>query len=206
MKKFLATLFCISLPLVAVAGDNGYRITYAGGSSPGVKAGTGLSVLSLGPSGSLTNAEVLNVDDIRGRLHEDFERIKHDHEETSKLMEILKEWNLHDAADLMNAIDNVAERTSSEVYLLAVYDRVTSREAQQDAAKLVREHYADLAQLTALDAESVQMIARGSRSKQLAALATKVEADIQRIADRYQALSKEQSARTSEELLDSIKD
>jgi hypothetical protein len=164
---------------------------YDGGSFPGVKAGTGLSVLSLDPSGSLTNAEVLNVDDIRGRIHEDFERIKHDHQETCKLMEILKEWNLHDATDLINAIDNVAERTGSEVYLLAVYDRVTSPEAQQDAAKLVREHYADLAQLTALDAESAHMIARGSRSRRLAALATKVEADIQRIADRYQALSKE---------------
>ena len=191
MKKFLVTLFCISIPLVAVAGDNSYKITYDGRSLPGVKAGTSLSVLRLGPSGSLTSAEVLNVDDIRARLHENFGRIKHDHEETSKLMEILKERNLHDATDLMNAIDNVLERTGSEGYLLAVYDRVTSREAQQDAAKLVREHYADLAQLTALDAESAHMIARGSRSKQLAALATKVEADIQRIADRYQALSKE---------------
>jgi hypothetical protein len=191
MKNFLATLFCIIIPLVALAGDNSYKIAYDGGGLPGAKAGTGLIVLRLGPSGSLTSAEVLNVDDIRARLHENFERIKHDHEETSKLMEILKERNLHDATDLMNAIDNVLERTGSEGYLLAVYDRVTSREAQQDAAKLVREHYADLAQLTALDAESAHIIACGSRSKELAALATKVEADIQRIADRYQALSKE---------------
>jgi len=136
-------------------------------------------------------SEALNLDDIRGRLHDDFERIKHDHEETSKLLEVVKGWNPRDATDLMNAIDNVAERTSSEVYLLAVYDHVTSREAQQDAAKLVRERYADLAQLTALDAESVRVIARGSRSKRIAALATKVEADIQRIADRYRTLGKE---------------
>jgi hypothetical protein len=188
MKRFLVTLFCLSVPFAAVAGDKSYRTMYDGGSSRGVEAGTGLSVLHFDPMGSLPGAEVLNLYDIRGRLHEDFERIKRDHEET---MEILKKWSLRDAADLINTIDNVAERTSSEVYLLAVYDRVTSPEAQQDAAKLVREHYADLAQLTALDVEVVHVIAQGSRSKRVAALATKVEADIQRIADRYRALGKE---------------
>jgi hypothetical protein len=188
MKKSLLTLFCLSIPLVAAAGDTNYRTMYDAGSARGPKAGTGLSVLRLGPGGLLPSAEVLNLDDIRGRLHEDFERIKHDHQKT---MEILKEWSRRDAADLINVIDNVAERTSSEVYLLAVYDRVSGPEAQQDATRLVREHYADLAQLTTLDAETVRLIARGSRSKRVAALATKVEADIQRIADRYQALSKE---------------
>jgi hypothetical protein len=169
MKRFLVTLFCLSVPFAAVAGDKSYRTMYDGGSSRGVEAGTGLSVLHFDPMGSLPSAEVLNLYDIRGRVHEDFERIKRDHEET---MEILRKWSLRDAADLINMIDNVAERTSSEVYLLAVYD------------------YADLAQLTALDVEAVHVIAQGSRSKRVAALATKVEADIQRIADRYQALSK----------------
>jgi hypothetical protein len=200
MKKLLATLFCSIMPLVVAAGDNSYRITYDRGSLPGVKAGTSLSVLYSGLSGSLTSAEVLNVDDIRGRLHEDREIIKHDIDETDKLLEVLKKRNLpnatdlrnlHDAEDLMNAIDNVLERTGSEGYLLAVYDRVTSREAQQEAEKLIREHYADLAELTGCDVESAHWIARGSRSKELATLAKKVEADIKRIADRYQALKKE---------------
>lgn len=200
MKKLLATLCCIIIPLVAIAGDNSYKITYDRGSLPGVKAGTRLSVPNLGLSSSLATAEVLNVDDICDRLQEDREIIKHDFDETSTLMDVLKKRNLHkatglrnlhDVTDLMNAIDNVMERTASEGYLLAVYDRVTSREAQQDTEKLIREHYADLADLTGYDVESTHEIARGSRLKELAALATKVEADIQRIADRYQALKKE---------------
>jgi hypothetical protein len=198
MKKLLATLFCIIMPLVAAAGDK--RMTYDRGSLPDVKAGTGLSVPYSGPPGSLTSAEVLNVDDILSRLHKDREIVKHDIDETDKLLEVLKKRNLpnatdlrdlHDVEDLMNAIDNVLERTGSEGYLLAVYDRVTSREAQQDAERLIREHYADLAELTGCDVESAHWIARGSRSKELATLAKKVEADIQRIADRYEALRRD---------------
>ena len=203
MKKFLALTFCIIMPLAAAAGVNSYKITNDRGSLPGVKPGTGLNAPYLGLSDSLTRTEVLNVDDIRGRLQEDREIIKHDFDETSKLMDVVKRRNLHkarelrnlhDTTDLMDTIDNVMERTRSESYLLAVYDRVTNREAQQDAEELIRENYAGLAALTGYDVESAQRIARDSRLKELAALATKVEADIQRIADRYQALGKEQSA------------
>ncbi|MGO8788312.1 MAG: hypothetical protein ACLQVL_13145 [Terriglobia bacterium] len=44
MKKFLVVFFCIVTPLIAEAGDKGYRISYAGGSLPAVKAGTGLKM------------------------------------------------------------------------------------------------------------------------------------------------------------------
>jgi hypothetical protein len=40
MKRMLAIILCILFPAAAVAGDNGYKIGYDGGSIPGVKAGT----------------------------------------------------------------------------------------------------------------------------------------------------------------------
>jgi hypothetical protein len=39
MKKLLAVLLCILFPAIALAGDNGYKIAYDGGSVPGFKAG-----------------------------------------------------------------------------------------------------------------------------------------------------------------------
>jgi hypothetical protein len=44
MKKSLVILCCIAIPLIAAAGDKGYRISYDGGSLPGVKAGTVLKM------------------------------------------------------------------------------------------------------------------------------------------------------------------
>jgi len=40
MNKFLALLLCILFPVSALAGDNGYKIGYDGGSIQDVKAGT----------------------------------------------------------------------------------------------------------------------------------------------------------------------
>ena len=42
MKKFLVVLFCTIMPLMAIAGDNSYKISYDGGTLPDTKAGTGL--------------------------------------------------------------------------------------------------------------------------------------------------------------------
>jgi hypothetical protein len=39
MKKFFALVLCLLLPSVALAGDNGYKIAYDGGSIPNLKAG-----------------------------------------------------------------------------------------------------------------------------------------------------------------------
>jgi CxxC motif-containing protein (DUF1111 family) len=39
MKKLFAVFLCVLFPVVAFAGDNGYKIGYDGGSVPGVKAG-----------------------------------------------------------------------------------------------------------------------------------------------------------------------
>ena len=39
MKKMLAIVLCVLFPAAVVAGDNGYKIGYDGGSIPGVKAG-----------------------------------------------------------------------------------------------------------------------------------------------------------------------
>jgi hypothetical protein len=40
MKKLLAIFLCIMFPITVLAGDNGYKIVYDGGSISGVKAGT----------------------------------------------------------------------------------------------------------------------------------------------------------------------
>jgi hypothetical protein len=49
MKKLLASFMsaalCLLLPLSTFAGDNGYKVTYDGGSVSDVKAGTGMKLL-----------------------------------------------------------------------------------------------------------------------------------------------------------------
>lgn len=44
MKKFLAIVMCVAFPLAVFAGDNGYKITYDGGSIADAKAGTGMKL------------------------------------------------------------------------------------------------------------------------------------------------------------------
>jgi len=44
MKSWLALALCLALPIAALAGDNGYKVTYDGGSLPDAKAGTGMKV------------------------------------------------------------------------------------------------------------------------------------------------------------------
>jgi hypothetical protein len=45
MKKLLAVFLCIIFPISAVAGDNGYKIDYDGGSIQNAKAGTEMRLL-----------------------------------------------------------------------------------------------------------------------------------------------------------------
>ena len=42
MKNLIAVILCITIPTMAFAGDNSYKVTYDGGSLPGLKAGTGM--------------------------------------------------------------------------------------------------------------------------------------------------------------------
>jgi CxxC motif-containing protein (DUF1111 family) len=42
MKTLIAVILCITIPTLAFAGDNSYKVTYDGGSLPGLKAGTGM--------------------------------------------------------------------------------------------------------------------------------------------------------------------
>jgi CxxC motif-containing protein (DUF1111 family) len=42
MKTLIAVILCITIPTMAFAGDNSYKVTYDGGSLPGLKAGTGM--------------------------------------------------------------------------------------------------------------------------------------------------------------------
>ena len=42
MKKFLASLFCVLIPVMALASDNGYKVVYDGGSLTAIKTGTEL--------------------------------------------------------------------------------------------------------------------------------------------------------------------
>src|SRR5438034_1051963 len=44
MKRVLAAVVCITLPAMVFAGDNGYKVTYDGGSVSEAKAGTGLKL------------------------------------------------------------------------------------------------------------------------------------------------------------------
>jgi hypothetical protein len=44
MKRLLAIFLCILFPAVAIAGDNGYKVVYDGGSVPGIKAGTDIKL------------------------------------------------------------------------------------------------------------------------------------------------------------------
>ena len=47
MKKFLALFLCLIFPATLIAGDNGYKVMYDGGSLPNVKTGAKL-VMTLG--------------------------------------------------------------------------------------------------------------------------------------------------------------
>ena len=44
MKKFLAILLCFLFPVIAFAGDSGYKVAYDGGSISGVKSGTNMKL------------------------------------------------------------------------------------------------------------------------------------------------------------------
>ena len=44
MKQLIATVLCAVIPIVAFAGDTGYKVNYDGGSIPGIKAGNGLKL------------------------------------------------------------------------------------------------------------------------------------------------------------------
>jgi hypothetical protein len=48
MNKVVAILLCIIFPLGAVAGDNGYKIAYDGGSVQNAKAGTDMKLYIVG--------------------------------------------------------------------------------------------------------------------------------------------------------------
>ena len=44
MKRLLVAVLCLTIPLTVFAGDNGYKVTYDGGSLPDSKAGTGMKL------------------------------------------------------------------------------------------------------------------------------------------------------------------
>ncbi len=44
MRKVLAIFMCLLFPISAIAGDNGYKIAYDGGSIQNAKAGTGMKL------------------------------------------------------------------------------------------------------------------------------------------------------------------
>jgi hypothetical protein len=136
----------------------------------------------------------LDVDGIHARIRADRELLNRRYQETTALMDVLKnkKGELREVVYLMDAISRVQERVGSERYLLAVYDCVTHVGAQLEAEQLIREHYAELTKLTALDVESAHVV-RASKSKELAALAARVERNVQEIADRYRSLGQEQA-------------
>jgi hypothetical protein len=44
MQRFVAALLCITIPTALYAGDNGYKVTYDGGSITNTKSGTGVKL------------------------------------------------------------------------------------------------------------------------------------------------------------------
>ena len=44
MNKFFAVVLCLAIPISVFASDNGYRVTYDGGSVADAKAGTGMKL------------------------------------------------------------------------------------------------------------------------------------------------------------------
>jgi len=44
MKRLLAALLCLIIPTALLSGDNGYKVTYDGGSLPDIKSGTGMKL------------------------------------------------------------------------------------------------------------------------------------------------------------------
>jgi hypothetical protein len=53
MKKLLAIVLCVLFPAVALAGENGYKIDYDGGSLPNAKAGTNMKLYMEGTNISI---------------------------------------------------------------------------------------------------------------------------------------------------------
>jgi hypothetical protein len=45
VNKIMVIVLCVAMPLMAFAGDNGYKVTYDGGSIPDAKAGTGMKLI-----------------------------------------------------------------------------------------------------------------------------------------------------------------
>jgi hypothetical protein len=45
MNRLLVVVLCFAIPLTVFAGDNGYKVTYDGGSIPDTKAGTGMRLI-----------------------------------------------------------------------------------------------------------------------------------------------------------------
>lgn len=45
MNKLMVIVLCVAMPLMVFAGDNGYKVTYDGGSIPDAKAGTGMKLI-----------------------------------------------------------------------------------------------------------------------------------------------------------------
>jgi hypothetical protein len=44
MNKLLVIVLCVAMPLMVFAADNGYKVTYDGGSIPDAKAGNGMKL------------------------------------------------------------------------------------------------------------------------------------------------------------------
>jgi len=44
MKKLFVIILCLVIPLTVIAGDNGYKVVYDGGSIPDTKSGTGMKL------------------------------------------------------------------------------------------------------------------------------------------------------------------
>jgi len=175
MRAILAVILCIAMAGFAADKLPSSKLTHSGSSLSAVKP------------------KAFDADNILDKLQIDCEVIKHDFAENAKLMNAFKDEkeNLVAATDLNNAIDNVLERLAYEGWLLELYNHITSDRARENAGRLMREHYANLAMMTAFSVKSTRIVAHDCKSKELGALAAKVEGDIQKIVDRYQALSKE---------------
>ena len=177
MKRTPVVLLCVAIPVVILAANK----------QPSSNPTNDTSSLSS------VKPKTFDADGIFDNVLADREVIKQDFAETDKLMVALRgdKENLAAATEVNDAVADVLERTAYEGWLLEMYNHITNDQAREDAQKLMRGHYAFLATMTAFSVKSVHMVAQDCKLKELCALAPKVERDVQKIADRYQALSKD---------------
>ena len=79
MRHVLAAVLCIVIPVAVFAGDNGYKVSYDGGSLPDTKAGVGMKIYIESNQVRLVkdNADVVKIPASAIRINAGGSRFRH---------------------------------------------------------------------------------------------------------------------------------